>query len=311
MRKKLFLSFLITLIFFSLFFNTAYAQEPTPYTLLEPLPFITTTPDCQGASCTTNANLYISGLYRLGLGTASLLAVLMIIYGGFIRITTDSYSGQTQGRTIIQNALIGLFMALGSFIIVATIFETDDNGDIVINLDLPSRRESKPSGSGGTGKNDPGCRGDDCKYGNTVKYKDCNNCVEAKSFEHIKYSIKNGNPDGKTAQINNELGKKLNDAFKDSPYLLELTESWPPTVNHQNQGHYDGTSVDVNFRAKEKKIKPSAENIKEVFDVFKKHGLRAEFETGTQDIINSLRGTDVIVKEVAHSTGNHFSIYIK
>ena len=64
---------------------------------------------------------FLNQLFRIGLTVAAILAVLFIAIGGFQYMTTDAVSGQTEGRQKIQNATLGLLLALIIFIILNTI----------------------------------------------------------------------------------------------------------------------------------------------------------------------------------------------
>jgi hypothetical protein len=139
---------------YSFFASEAFAQTPTPaqtpvqapvasnqnnvvsgsiqrreYTLLEPLPCVngpegTVT---EGITCENGyvkkVNLYaiLGYAYRLLLALASILAVVMIMYGGVQYMTTEAFTGKSEAKETIKNAVIGLFMTLGSFLFLQTI----------------------------------------------------------------------------------------------------------------------------------------------------------------------------------------------
>lgn len=64
---------------------------------------------------------YINNLYRIGVSIAVGLAVLMVMWGGVEYITSDALGGKEGGKEKISQALTGLLLALGSFIILKTI----------------------------------------------------------------------------------------------------------------------------------------------------------------------------------------------
>ncbi|MFA5076180.1 MAG: pilin [Patescibacteria group bacterium] len=62
---------------------------------------------------------YIGAIYKFGVTTASVLAIVMIIIGGFIWLTSaGSQTRITQAKGYIGGALIGLVLALGSYTIL-------------------------------------------------------------------------------------------------------------------------------------------------------------------------------------------------
>ena len=133
---------------YSLFVSEAFAQTPAPapvaadqntvvsgnakrreYTLLEPLPCVngpegtvTEGITCEGGYV-KKVNLYaiLGYAYRLLLAIASILAVVMIMYGGVQYMTTEAFTGKSEAKETIKNAVIGLFMTLGSFLFLQTI----------------------------------------------------------------------------------------------------------------------------------------------------------------------------------------------
>ncbi|MFA6464047.1 MAG: hypothetical protein WCV55_03515 [Candidatus Paceibacterota bacterium] len=70
---------------------------------------------------TGNLGDYFSQMYMLLVGVATALAVLMVIWGGVEYVTTDAIGGKEEGKQKIQNAILGLLLALGSYLILQTI----------------------------------------------------------------------------------------------------------------------------------------------------------------------------------------------
>src|SRR3990167_9155313 len=85
------------------------------YTPLAPLPGTT------NEEGKTDIQTYIPGIFKLAIGIASVLAVLMIIIGGVEYITTDAIQGKSDGKERIRNALWGLVLVLVSWILLYTI----------------------------------------------------------------------------------------------------------------------------------------------------------------------------------------------
>lgn len=302
-------SFLIIgLIFFSSFFiadNIQAQVQLTDYKLLEPLPFITDGPN----SNTTNAEIYIPGLINLAIAVAGAAAVLRIIYGGFLYISSDAINKKKEGIGVIKETFWGLFFVLSAWAIVYTLREGSD-GQIEFNLNIPTQELKANENSAGTstgGGQGVGCQGD-CPYsyvkGNTtIRYKDCNSCSIATSF---LLDIKDTLVNGQRTMINTNLGNKLKElkSLGDTP-SFKVTETWPPTVNHRNQKQYDGTSVDISL------ITPSASNISFFLRNSERLGINAVYEVGTQAkktsyVNQGVPANKIIV--VSYITGEHFSI---
>ncbi len=118
--KKIFLLILIAIAL------TPLASKAQEYTLLEPLPCIagTSTDDTCNADNTTktiNLNDYIGYVFKFSIALAAFLAVIMIIFGGFQYMTSETPFGKGDGKEKIWNAVTGLLMVLASYLILATI----------------------------------------------------------------------------------------------------------------------------------------------------------------------------------------------
>ncbi|MSU55484.1 MAG: hypothetical protein EXS46_03030 [Candidatus Taylorbacteria bacterium] len=78
----------------------------------------------------TNLKIYLTGMFKVGVAAAGILAFLMIVWGGFTYLSTDAITGKEEGKERIQRALGGLILALASYIILYTI------NPQLVNLDL-------------------------------------------------------------------------------------------------------------------------------------------------------------------------------
>ena len=92
-----------------------------------PLAHIEGTTNAEGK---TNLGYYLTGMFKVGVAGAGVLAFLMIVWGGFTYLSTDAITGKEEGKAYIERAIGGLILALTSFIILNTI-----NPDLV-ELDL-------------------------------------------------------------------------------------------------------------------------------------------------------------------------------
>ncbi len=64
---------------------------------------------------------YLSNIYIWGVSIAVVLSIIMIILGGIQYMTTDSVSNKSDGKNKIKGAVVGLILALGSWLILNTI----------------------------------------------------------------------------------------------------------------------------------------------------------------------------------------------
>jgi hypothetical protein len=64
---------------------------------------------------------YLRGLYRFSIAAAGVVAVVRIVYGGFLYVLSDSMGTKSEGKEVIQSALIGLILVLLSWLLLFTI----------------------------------------------------------------------------------------------------------------------------------------------------------------------------------------------
>ena len=84
---------------------------------------LSTIPSLTGAEIAANGDIgaYLQSLYTFGVSAAAGLAVIMVIWGGIEYITSASGEGKGGGKEKITSAILGLLLALGSYIILNTI----------------------------------------------------------------------------------------------------------------------------------------------------------------------------------------------
>jgi len=119
-------------LFLATNFLAITAVYAAPYVPLAPLPGTTdTTEACPEGSAgrdadgkcpaVQNAGNYIKGAFNLAIGIAAALAIIMIILGGIQYMGSESLGGKSAGRKRINDAVLGLLLALGSYLILFTI----------------------------------------------------------------------------------------------------------------------------------------------------------------------------------------------
>ncbi len=79
----------------------------------------------QGATIQINPNSigsYIQSIYNYAIGIVGILAVIVMMVGGFLWLTAGGNAGQiTEAQEWIKGSIIGLVLALSSYLILATI----------------------------------------------------------------------------------------------------------------------------------------------------------------------------------------------
>jgi hypothetical protein len=83
--------------------------------------FIPLLPDLPIVNDGSNLPTFINGIFRLTVGLAAILAVIMIVIGGFRYMMTESPFTMGDAKGQIADALIGLLIVLASILILRTI----------------------------------------------------------------------------------------------------------------------------------------------------------------------------------------------
>jgi hypothetical protein len=111
------------------------------YTPLENIP---------GYPATGDFYVYLSYIYKFGIGAVGVAAMLMIVIGAFMYVTSvGSPGGATTGKKFITDALLGLLLAMTSYLLLYTI-----NPELVTFKKLqvvPGAPGGGVSGGGGAG----------------------------------------------------------------------------------------------------------------------------------------------------------------
>lgn len=128
-------------LFISIAHTTQAQVQPSQYTPLAPI----TAP---GASVSTsNLTSFLIDLIRVTIAASAALAVLMVIFGGIQYMSTDAFSGKSDARKRITNALFGFLLVMISYLVLRTINPALVDFSI-INNDLGSNGATTiPNGS--------------------------------------------------------------------------------------------------------------------------------------------------------------------
>ncbi len=134
MKKKIFYILLIIIMSQGLGARISMAAIEN-YSLLEPLPCIEGTGNgCEGGTVkNVNVNTYIAYAFKIAIAMAGFLAVVMVIYGGFKYMLSESITSKGDAKSTINNAILGLLGALASYLILQTI----DPRLVEINTTIP------------------------------------------------------------------------------------------------------------------------------------------------------------------------------
>ena len=124
--KKYIIRILIFIAIIGIFSPVFAATE---YILLEQLPTMgeTFNPEQTGAF-----GVYLNAIIKTVIGISAVLAVVMIVMGGIEYMGSELISSKESGKEKIQNALLGLLIAMGAWALLFTINPDLINSDVTI-----------------------------------------------------------------------------------------------------------------------------------------------------------------------------------
>ncbi len=227
--------------------------------------------DCpEITSNTSNIPQYIVRFYQFGVGIAGILAVGMIVVGAIYRtISAGSQDKIREGNDMIKNAIWGIVLLLGSYIILQTINPRLVSLEILgVNqienlppLWIPERipGEELPVMPTGTVQTSEAYRY--CGPGVLTERRDCLytdvRCPNLETCNNLNFTelwpIMKPDQCRWTTALRSECFLHFNTiaaltTLKNSlpEGFFQITEAFPPTDPHSNAGgHYNGCSADV------------------------------------------------------------------
>ena len=229
--------FFASLLLFSLYGPSPFilhAQTDSSYKMLA-----SDTP-LSDSSGNTDIGTFLPRVFKLGIGIAGALAVLYIIIGGIEYLSTDSIDGRSGGKEKINNALLGLVLAISAYAILSTINPNLVNLSLKIGV-LPQAGPIAGIGS------------DDQTKTNPIGPTGCSNCnpLPAPLLAVTKPPAAQGKNNGACAYpgpcvasvpLTTDLNK-INIAMGKGGW--QITELFPPTVPHESACHDRGTCADA------------------------------------------------------------------
>lgn len=185
-------------------FTQGTSSYDTTYELLAPIPGVV-----PGNVVGPDFNLgnYVNNLIKVIIGLAAAMAVFMIVFGGIEWMMSDSFIAKSEGKKRIFDAIKGLVLALGSYLILITI-----NPDLVIVDFRLDKQTIKVEFSGDTNVGIPQT-GISCPPG-----IDCN--IPSVPNENLVYSI--------VSKLNGKTTYRFGGKGTPPPYQYE-TKDCPPT----------------------------------------------------------------------------------
>jgi hypothetical protein len=147
MKNKKIIFFVAATFLMLLFYSSASAQYNN-YVPMENIPGF----DYNNADPASQFKSLVEGIYKFGIWTVGLAALLMIIIGGFMYLTSAGNTSKAgNAKEIITDAIYGLIVALFAFLLLFVI-----NPDLTtINLSMTKVSMTNTNPSSGPGNTNP------------------------------------------------------------------------------------------------------------------------------------------------------------
>ncbi len=123
MNKKIFIFWIVVIVIICLGIYEYVVAAVESYISLAPIPGLTdgTTLGTNSTQASPGFSAYLRQLYTWVVAAASGLAVVMIMWGGVEYMTSAGGGGVEEAKKRISASIMGLLLALGSYIILATV----------------------------------------------------------------------------------------------------------------------------------------------------------------------------------------------
>lgn len=284
----------------------AYAQDAgTPAGFFGPI--VPAECNCESEGSAPGFGCLLAVLNNLVVFAVSLgviIIVLVIAYAGFLfMFTAANPENRSQAKKMFWNAIIGMAIVLGSWLIVNTLLGALGAGGVESTtsglaggskcIAVQQTPAAPPDPSGGGGVDDP--------IGGT------DGCPTCASLSDAGFTCKTAASCTADPALISRLAD-LQARFGDD---WRITEAYPPTYTHRARCHTQGTCVDVGFSG----IEYTEDAVVRFMSDASASGLRPVFETTSCTLRTAIRnrGYSAYCRSdgggYERITGTHFSVY--
>ncbi len=230
---------LILLFFCSLSLLTVarvFAQTPSGY---QYTPLVPSAPYVNQATGKVDVGSFVTTAIQTMIAVAGVLSVIFIMIGGIQYMTTDSFGGKGNAKSTIQHAIFGFLLAIGAYVILYTI-----NPNLLSFNLTPAPIPGGAIDTSGLGTNTGGTlpTGNPiCTNGHCSAYDSgcITNCTAVTNLPMKTGQACSNDPCFLNSDLINKL-QSFNTAMGNTPW--QITEAFPPTVDHDSSCHNPGNS---------------------------------------------------------------------
>ncbi len=286
--------------------------------------------------------IVVHRLMNLAISLGVVIFVLVSSYAGVLWMTSAVNPGNREkGRSMLMNAVVGLLIALSAWLLVDFVMKALYNSDTTSasgakwgpwNEILSGNGQkmclevskgpavpatpTTPDGGvvatpGGGGTTVSGCPSCTLLSGLGISAKPAARAGSVCGASGYACMVGGGcdgvaklDPPVQGCLVNEGFGSKLKSALRSGMWV---TEAWPPTTNHSNACHTNGTCVDVDY----KDNRTDAESVNAFINAAVAEGLGPVYELGSVAACKQVRDAGVPEKylDVVSGVDPHFSVY--
>ncbi len=249
---------------------------------------------------------FLQGLFNIAIIIAGILAILMIVIGAITYLSTDSLSGTEKGRDMMLNAVFGLILALGAWVILNTL-----NPNLAESLRITIPRVELD----GYSYTEPGVASIPSSGCGPHQPPSCPTCQPIQGGIQLKPEVAQSGHNTISEPMLQKL-YNMHSILSQNNISWRVTEAFMPTyMQHCSQCHYNGNCIDANFTS----TSPTPQTIEAFVNAAASAGLRAVYETNNPATINALQQQTSLQPSTKKGKGNylllngitapHFSVY--
>ena len=263
--------------------------------------------DCSACNLVSMANLVIDWLIGVLL---VVFGVLMTVAGFKLVLSRGDQSALTEAKQMFTNAIVGFLIILAAWIIVDTLMRGLNvqgmSGGPLPWSTVTCQEQTDPHAPrrDATQVIDPVSGRILGQSQPPSPHADCPSCVQLQTM------VSCNNP--RSCTVDRNFAERFQGVLTASGERIQVTEGFPPTRQHQNACHANGTCLDIVFQDRQW----NQERIDRFQSAAQANGCRAVFEPAAGGSCPSGsyvpgRGTGntCLPHSVTRSSGNHFSLY--
>lgn len=315
------------------------AREKSPtinadgiYKLLAPIGKLTSINTSSNGTCPGNPDItngvacYLNIIFKIGIGLAGALAVVMIVVASIQYMGDESVFGKTEAKGKIFSAILGLIIALAAYAILNTVNpDLTGSGGVTID-DVSFEISEELDGTGESTIDGKVIKVSTSKIKYAKEYSNQTACAGMNATQSapnvstcVKYptGIQSSAPGQYLEKSFSEKLTKFNSILQSRKMPWRITEAWPGFRSHKAICHKIGVCIDMNHIIQggtDPNPTPTTAQVKIVVEAAASLGMCAQYEilkdtNLNNQLVKAGLGKNVIFFGGKWISANHYSLY--